>query len=257
MDFTHKAYGQLLDSFIKSGYRVVTVREYLEGNKDPYTLILRHDVEWNPKRALDIANLEHSRGFHSTLYFRADTKAFDLELMRYLQRLGFEIGYHFNTLDRCNGDFEKAVILFEEELRKIRDAGIDIKTVCSHGDPRVEKKGYKVNNEIFLRYPELYSKNNILGEAYLSINFPSLTYISDVGIRWNKASSTKELMLRFISREWPVVYVLTHPDYWSPSFMRAMGLKVAAKGIKAFKVNKTIIWGKKLISLPRRFLSGN
>jgi hypothetical protein len=80
-----------------------------------------------------------------------DTKAFDLSIMRQLQDEGFEVGYHFNTLDRCGGDFSKAIALFERELKmlreaEIKEAEIKVETVCSHGDPRVKKVGYKVNN---------------------------------------------------------------------------------------------------------------
>jgi hypothetical protein len=42
--------------------------------------------------------------------------------------------------------------------------------------------------------PDLRSRNGLLGEAYLNLDFSSLTYLSDVGIRWNKASSTQELI---------------------------------------------------------------
>jgi hypothetical protein len=73
-------------------------------------------------------------------------RLFDLSIMRQLQDEGFEVGYHFNTLDRCGGDFSKAIALFERELKMLREAEIKVETVCSHGDPRVKKVGYKVNN---------------------------------------------------------------------------------------------------------------
>lgn len=105
--------------------------------------------------------------------------------MRSLQDDDFEVGYHFNTLDRCGGDFSKAIALFEKELKKLPKAGITVDTVCSHCDPRVKKVGYKVNNEIFLKDPNLRTRNGLLSEAYLDIDFSSLQYISDTGIRWN------------------------------------------------------------------------
>jgi len=254
VDFTHAVYGRLLESFMKAGYRVVTVRKYLQGARKPLTLILRHDVEWNPRRALAIAEIEKAHGVRSTFYFRVDTKVFDLATMRYLQDEGFEIGYHFNTLDRCRGDFDKAIALFEAELQQLREAGIDVKTVCSHGDPRVKKVGYKVNNEIFLRDPGLRSRNDLLGEAYLDIDFSSLQYLSDAGVRWKKVGSTKELISRIVQREWAVVYMLTHPDYWSRSPFRAMTLRTAARGVRALKINQVIITGKQILVLLQRFI---
>jgi len=217
--------------------------------------VLRHDVEWSVSRVMAIAEIEKARGVRSTMYFRADTKAFDLPAMRSLQEDGFEIGYHFNTLDRCGGDFNRAIALFEKELRELREAGIRVDTVCSHGDPRVKKIGYQVNNEIFLKDPDLLKRNELLGEAYLNVDFSSLQSFSDVGIRWDGGGiSAKELVSRIKRQEWPVIYLLTHPDYWSKSFLRATGLQVAARGMRRFKLNRMVIVGKQALDFPRRFL---
>jgi len=252
---THTAYDRLLAAICGGGYRVVTVRQYLQGDREKPLLVLRHDVEWNVSRAMAVAKIEKAHGIRSTMYFRVDTKAFDLPAMRSLQEDGFEIGYHFNTLDRCGGDFNRAIALFEKELRELRAAGLKIDTVCSHGDPRVKKIGYKVNNEIFLKDPGLRKRSNLLGEAYLEVDFSSLQNFSDVGIRWNGGDiSAKELVSRIKRQEWPVVYLLTHPDYWSKSFLRACGLQVAARGMRCFKLNQMVIAGKQVLGFPRRFL---
>ena len=240
MDYTYAAYNQLLKGIYESGYQVITVRDYMEGIREPYTLILRHDVEWNPLRALAIAEMEKSYGFRSTFYFRANTKAFDLSIMKKLQNWGFEIGYHFDTLDRCRGDFEKAIEIFEKELKKFRENGINVETVCSHGNPRVKKIGYKVNNEIFLKDPDLRKRNGLVGEAYLDIDFSSLEYISDAGIRWNNVVSTNELVRIIKSKKWPIIYLLTHPDYWSKTALRSVILQLSAKAIRRFNIIKII-----------------
>lgn len=254
MDFTHAVYEQLLDGIKKAGYQVITVREFLEGNRKPFTLVLRHDVEWDPRRALAIAEIEKAHGVRSTFYFRVDTKAFDLAIMRYLQDEGFEVGYHFNTLDRCGGNFDRAIALFENDLQQLRGAGIEVKTVCSHGDPRVKKVGYKVNNEIFLRDPNLRARNRLRGEAYLDIDFSCLQYLSDVGVRWAKAGSTKEVISRIARKEWPIVYILTHPDYWSRSPFRAGALLIASKLVRSFRINRAIIVGKDAVAFFLRMV---
>ena len=254
---THVAYDRLLAAISGGGYRVATVRQYLQGNWEKPLLVLRHDVEWSVSRAMAIAEIEKTRGVRSTMYFRVDTKAFDLPAMRSLQEDGFEIGYHFNTLDRCGGDFNRAIALFEKELKELREAGIKVDTVCSHGDPRVKKIGYQVNNEIFLKDPRLLKRSELLGEAYLNVDFSSLQYLSDVGIRWNGGDiSAKELFARIKRQEWPVIYLLTHPDYWSKSFLRAAGLQVATRGMRRFKLNRMVIVGKQVLDFPRRLVGG-
>jgi hypothetical protein len=106
--------------------------------------------------------------------------------------------------------------------------------------------------EIFLKDPDLRSRNGLWGEAYLDLDFSSLTYLSDVGIRWNKASSTQELIFKIVSHEWPVIYMLTHPDYWSCSPLRAFGLRLAAKGIRYFRVNQIIASVRHVVALLKR-----
>lgn len=233
------------------GYRVVTVRQYLQGDREKPLLVLRHDVEWNVSRALAVAKIEKAHGIRSTMYFRVDTKAFDLPAIQSLQEDGFEIGYHFNTLDRCGGDFNRAIALFEKEMHKLRAAGLKIDTVCSHGDPRIKKIGYKVNNEIFIKDPDLRKRSDLMGEAYLEVDFTSLQYFSDAGIRWNGGDiSAKEIVSGINRQEWPVVYMLTHPDYWSKSLLRAGGLQAAARGIRWFKLNRMIVAWKQVLGFP-------
>jgi len=253
MDFTHTAYAKLLDSVLNAGYQVVTIREYLQGDKKPPLLVLRHDSEWDLSRTLAVAEIEKAHGLRSTFYFRCDTNVLNLEAMRNLENEGFEIGYHFNTLDRCGGDFDRAIALFEKELKELREAGIKIDTVSSHGDPRVKKVGYKVNNEIFLKDPDLCKRNSLLGEAYLDIDFLSLQDFSDVGIRWSGGISTKLLISQIKQRKWPVIHMLTHPDYWSKSFLGAFGLQVVARGMRRFKINRVIIVGKQVLVFSQRF----
>ena len=235
MDFTFAAYKKLMESAANAGYQAITVREYLQGIRRPLTLILRHDVEWNPRWALAFAELEKGFGFRSTFYFRVDTKAFNLSIMRQLQDEGFEVGYHFNTLDRCGGDFNKAIALFERELNMLREAGIRVETVCSHGDPRVKKVGYKVNNEIFFKDPDLRSRSGLLGEAYLDIDFSSLTYLSDAGIRWNKARSTKELIFKITCQEWPVIYIAYSSGLLVALTTQGIGSTLGGKGHSPFQ----------------------
>lgn len=71
MDFTLKAYQSFLRVIVESGYRLITVRDYLASEQPSPFVILRHDVEWNPRRAQDIADAELRLGLRSTFYFRA------------------------------------------------------------------------------------------------------------------------------------------------------------------------------------------
>lgn len=246
MDMVHGNYNRLMEAFARADYRGVTIRDAITGTTHPRLLILRHDVEWNPKRALALAAIEKVHGFRSSLYFRADTKAYDLSAMRNLQDEGFEIGYHFNTLDRCGGDFDRAIALFEADVRAMREAGLRIDTVIQHGDPRVKKRGYKANGDIVERDPQLLDRNGLLAiKDHLESHFPGYFYLADIGIRWNPPATLDELIGQIHERAWPVIYILTHPDYWSRSLIRATALQVAARGLRRLRINAAIAAARK------------
>jgi hypothetical protein len=68
-DFTLEKYSELLDA-IKKGYTTATVEQFLKGEYKEPVIILRHDVDKFPPRAVRMANLEKSKGISSTYYFR-------------------------------------------------------------------------------------------------------------------------------------------------------------------------------------------
>lgn len=251
VDFTLAAYSKLLDGVRDLGYEVVTVRDWLRqdpvaGHMGDSRLVLRHDAEWDPRRAMDKARVEANKGIRATYYFRADTSVYHLPTMHEIQDMGHEIGYHFNVLDRCRGETAASVELFEADLARFRQEGFVVDTVCSHGDPRAPKNGYKVNNEIMLRDPEMVKRNGLLGEAYLDMDFSALKSISDVGIRWNVAESTEGLLRLLEVEKPPAIQILTHPDYWSRSAFRSLGLRGVAKTMRVTKVNARITGVKRL-----------
>lgn len=255
VDFTLAIYRRLLKELLDEGYAAVRVADYLVGERPPQPkrlLILRHDVEWNSGRALAMARVEHAFNVRSTYYFRADTRAYNLRVMGALREMGHEIGYHFNVLDRCKGDFAAATRLFSAELARFRSDGFPVRTVCSHGDPRVPKIGYRVNYDLFHLNPDLLVRCELLGEAYLSIDFSSLVYVSDAGVRWNRGLTTPGL-LRLLREEAPqVVYLLAHPDYWSSNALRAISLRNLAKIVRASRVNRAIAGVRLLARAVRR-----
>ena len=252
MNFVHATYYKLLDAFRKARYRSASISEAAGGRQPPPLLILRHDVEWNPRRALALAEIDRACGIRSTFYFRVDTRAYDLTAMRYLQDEGFEVGYHFNTLDRCHGDFAAATALFEEELRRLREAGIDVTSVKQHGNPRVKKVGYKANGDILTRDPDLLRRNGVSDpDSCLMTCYRNLFYLSDTGIRWNPPLATDELLTGISQTRWPVIYMANHPDYWSRSTGRAMGLQVAAVGLRLSRLNTVVMTARHAVTALR------
>jgi hypothetical protein len=240
MDFTHDNYAIILDLLIKRGFLFFSLKSYfIDGLQAERSALLRHDVDYNAKNALVFALIEAERGIKATYYFRAPNfrRSFDTKIMKEIEALGHEVGYHYETLDLCKGDFSTAIQLFNLEIEEFRKHGFNVSTICPHGNPRIRKRNYKTNGDILAYDPNLLLRNGLLGDAYKSVDFDNLIYISDVGVRFNSIGVAKDLK-RLIQKD-PVtkMYFLIHPDYWSQGRCRAFLLWFAGKAMRALKYN--------------------
>jgi hypothetical protein len=61
-DFTLSRYEALCKALISSGYRSITVQEYIQGQAVEPFVILRHDVDRKPNVAIEMAPMEKDVG---------------------------------------------------------------------------------------------------------------------------------------------------------------------------------------------------
>lgn len=231
LDFTLNKYTQLCESISNSSYAPMTVESYIKQNgKKNKVIILRHDVDSRPANALRIAEIEKEFKLKSTYYFRVIDEVFQKDLIEKIQALGHEIGYHYEVLDKSKGNFENAIKLFETELQAFRKIS-DIKTICMHGNSRTPWN----SRDIWKRYD--FTEFDILGEAYLSIDFSRMAYISDSARTWDhkykvkdivegskgsllpQIASTDEIIDLIRKDEFNQLYILTHPDEWTDNLV--------------------------------------
>lgn len=184
-DFTLKVYTALLQNIIKSGYAVQSFEKYLnlKDNLQIYlpalkVLILRHDVDRKPQRALVFAQLEHEFNICSTYYFRIVPVSFDAGIIIKIAELGHEIGYHYEDLTLANGDVQRAGELFEQHLKQLRDF-YPVKTICMHGSPLS-----RWDNRLIWKTIN-YREYDLMGEPYLDLDYNDVLYLSDTGRKWN------------------------------------------------------------------------
>lgn len=109
------------------------------------------------------------------------------ELIREVDALGHEVGYHYEVLAKAKGDYEKAIALFSRELAEFRDI-CDVRTVCMHGSPLSRYD----NRDIWKRYN--FREFGIVGEAYLSMAGGGLRYLTDTGRNWGGKHSVRDVM---------------------------------------------------------------
>jgi hypothetical protein len=254
MDFTYDTYRELLETGLAADYDYLTVREYVtrrrqddgrsavdeegrqppddERSTDPLPerfVVLRHDIDRKPWNALAKAEIEAEYGIESSYYVRTVDKTFVPEVVRTIADLGHEVGYHYEDLDRGDGDPTDAIASFESHLERVRDL-VAVDTVCMHGNPLTPHDNRDLWDHASL------DRFDLLGEAYLSMDFEDVTYFSDTGRTWQdgvlkikdhtmgegtkavEADTTADLMAVLADHRVDRLCVLTHPNRWAGSY---------------------------------------
>ena len=129
------------------------------------TVLLRCDVERRPKHHLKLARTLAEFGIVTSMYFLTRSQSYNADIMKTIQDMGHEVGYHYECLDRTGGDFPKARELFLREVAQFRKDGIDIKSVCRHGESGLPIRGYSDGSDLFVQYPTLLSEAGLLGNV--------------------------------------------------------------------------------------------
>lgn len=254
-DFTLSKYEELCDTIINSHVLPITVERYLsESELTAPFLIVRHDVDKMPENALKMAKIENERGISATYYFRTGKKVLKPIVIKEIEELGHEIGYHYETLSKANGNYPLAIQMFEKELDRLREI-CDIKTICMHGSSLSKWD----NRDLWKKYD--FKDYNILGEAYISINFNDMFYVSDSGGTWEnkgfrvrdivnskyaesfKVNCTNDLIRIIENKDIKKKYILAHPDRWNDSLVK-WSLEYISK--KARNIGKSgVVWYRK------------
>ena len=179
------------DEFCKSLYdagKVSIPACEVDSTKHGY-IVLKHDVETDVPRALELAKIEHKYGHRGSYYVQAYLidKQTNVDVLKQMQNLGHEISYHYDVMDSQKGDIDKAIIEFEKNRNSFEKNGFHIITVCQHGNPIVERVGYTSNRDFFRsdRVVALYPDIADIMVNYKSKYQTDYTYYSDAGRRFS------------------------------------------------------------------------
>ena len=265
MIFTYKKWDDFCAKLEKHGFLSVPAQAVSEN----HYLVLKHDVETSVPNAYRMAQIEQKYGHKGSYYVQAyllgDEK--NVELLKKMQDMGHEISYHYDVMDSCKGDLEKAIAEFEENRKLFVENGFAFATVCQHGNPVVDRVGYTSNRDFFRsekvreKYPEL---------ADIMVNYPEkfqtkYVYFSDAGRLFkqiydplnnditpsdDKNIPYKDLdaLLAGLSGEKGNI-ISTHPHRWTASAVKYIIKSAVFKSLKAIaKVLLKIPFMKKLMS---------
>ena len=267
MIFTYKKWNSFCQKLADSGFKCVTadsVNSSLKGY-----VVLKHDVETDVKKAYCLAQIEASHGIRGTYYVQAyllDALE-NIKLLQQMQYMGHEISYHYDVMDSCKGDLEKAQEEFEKNKQKFESNGFVLKTLCQHGNPIVERIGYTSNRDFFRskeiceRYPEL---------SDIMVNFKEkhdtdYVYFSDAGRKFKMIfdpinndivkSDDKNVPYDNLDKIFEVLdkdnnyFISTHPHRWTKSAVKYVLKTAVFKVVKfAAKIAVKVPFLKKFMS---------
>ncbi len=109
LDFTLPKFRSLC-SAVAQHYPTLTLAEYFQGQKLPERFaMMRHDIDRKPGNALFTARIEAESGIRATYYFRRYGSAFRPDIMREIEGMGHEVGYHYEVLGKAKGDIMRGL----------------------------------------------------------------------------------------------------------------------------------------------------
>ncbi len=177
-DFTLSVLARLYESYQNNGFHTLTCEHFMQKGLAGKTVILRHDVDLKPGNSLKVAQLQNSMGIEATYYFRIVPESFDKNIIKEIASLGHEIGYHYEDLALCRGNFDKAAEHFEKSLSEFRKI-YPVKTICMHGSPLSKQD----NRDLWKKAS--YRDFGVICEPYFDLDFTNGIYITDTGRCWN------------------------------------------------------------------------
>lgn len=202
-DFTPDTYCLLLGALADKGYVFCTFEEFITGNPSR-AVVLRHDVDRHPKRALAIAELEHGRKIKASYHIRVTAEGeihADASVLHEIISMGHEIAYHYEDLSRAldktgksrfarimTEDFEEGVRVaketFAQNLEMLRQY-YPVRVISMHGDPLSAHDNRKLWDYVS------YTDFGIVCEPYLDINYDKVLYVTDTGRRWDASNANR------------------------------------------------------------------
>lgn len=150
MIFVYKKWDAFCKALSESKIKSIRVADCFDVKDEPF-LVLKHDVETDVNRAYELAKIEMRYGHLGTFYVQAYLldQPENIRMLKEIQAMGHEVSYHYDVLDSCKGDLEKAISEFRTNVAKFREHGFEVKTLCQHGNPIVERVGYHSNRDFF------------------------------------------------------------------------------------------------------------
>ena len=188
MAITFRKYEKLLKQIKKLNYEFICASQFKNySEKEKVFILNKHDIERSTQNALKVAQIESKLQLKST-YFIQDyliSKVSDISNILKIKDLGHEIGYHYDCLDRFNGNYELAIDDFIKNINKFLSLGIKVKSICPHGNAAIKRSGWFSNKDLSSLIKEVYGDKIFDIVIDIKNAKKNIKYISDAGYKFN------------------------------------------------------------------------
>ncbi|WP_206460016.1 hypothetical protein [Anaerovorax sp. IOR16] len=199
MEFTFGAYGKLIECLREYGY---CFADYLNYKNYDKSVILRHDVDMDLQKAVEMAKFEFDLGVSSTYYVLITSdfyNVFSKNNQKHLQEIigfGHTVGLHFD--EAKYGQETDIVEAIEEEAALLAQCiGTEVTTVSMHRpSSKTLEANYKINGGKIV---------NSYGTEF----FKNFKYVSDSRRNWRE-----NVFEMAKSGEHSKLHILTHPIWY-------------------------------------------
>ena len=233
MIFVYKAWDDFCKQLKEKEITSIPACEVKNGS-DAF-FVLKHDIEDAVPKALQLAEIEHKYGHRGSYYAHAHllNNPKNVKMLMRMKEMGHEISYHYDVMDSNHGNIDEAIQEFDCNIKKFKNLGFQIKTVCQHGNPIVERIGYTSNRDFFRNknvqklYPYIadimvnYKKNYNIDYVYYSDAGRKFTMIYDPINNDIVNSDDKNVVYdnleQIISTINACTIISTHPHRWAKS----------------------------------------
>lgn len=199
MEFTFEAYKHLIKALIENGYTITGYDNY-EGYEK--VAILRHDIDMDIYKALEMARLEAELGVKSTYYVLISSDFYNVfsrkntEYLRTMLSLGHSVGLHF---DEKKYEAEDNIVEKIEQEVDILDLYLG-GTVTSVSMHRPSQRTLESNYAI---------RDGKIINSYGTEFFKNFKYVSDSRRNWRE-----DIFELIRINTFKKLHILTHPIWY-------------------------------------------
>jgi peptidoglycan/xylan/chitin deacetylase (PgdA/CDA1 family) len=201
-NFSYTTYKNLLRALLKSRVNLCFGDFFIKKHHKENFLILRHDVDFSPEAALQMAEIEAEIGIKATYFVLFSSIFYNLLNEKYiafprrLVKMGHEVGLHYDlrALELTGAKNISKIILQENDiLTKL--AGAEVKSIAMH-NPSLSGIDSIQKTKFVNAYDANYTKN--------------IAYFSDSCGAWRDS-----LVMHLKKNNFPrQMQLLIHPIFW-------------------------------------------